>query len=192
MDVQKVCPTCRIEFTSDRGRPTYCSIYCARRAQHGPIQSKPCQHCGKVFEKQSRSSKWFDAAKFCSHKCEGLARTRTTHACAQCGVEFTSKNGRKEATYCSRECYWIGMRTELWPVRDRRIKLEFSKPTRRRLMEAARNACQKCHSTRKLQFDHIIPIHLGGTADISNGQVLCIDCHGSKTASELRLAFRKE
>lgn len=49
--------------------------------------------------------------------------------------------------------------------------------------------CKECgrilHDTSKLHADHIIPIELGGSRyDLSNGQTLCISCHGIKTSKE--------
>ena len=49
--------------------------------------------------------------------------------------------------------------------------------------------CNECgrisHDTSKLHADHIIPIELGGPRyELSNGQTLCISCHGIKTSKE--------
>jgi 5-methylcytosine-specific restriction endonuclease McrA len=47
-------------------------------------------------------------------------------------------------------------------------------------------ACGRvCGDKREAQADHVIPIAQGGSRyDISNGQCLCIACHGRKTRSE--------
>jgi 5-methylcytosine-specific restriction enzyme A len=46
-----------------------------------------------------------------------------------------------------------------------------------------RNQCQSCHcifSEAKLNVDHIIPIALGGSNDLSNLQTLCRRCNNKK------------
>jgi len=35
------------------------------------------------------------------------------------------------------------------------------------------------------QIDHIKPLHLGGEDKADNLQLLCIECHGKKTADEM-------
>ena len=40
--------------------------------------------------------------------------------------------------------------------------------------------CRKCNSRHELTVDHILPIHLGGTNDRDNLQVLCKQCHTKK------------
>lgn len=38
--------------------------------------------------------------------------------------------------------------------------------------------------TSNLELDHIIPLHLGGSNDCENLQLLCTDCHKTKTIRE--------
>ncbi len=42
--------------------------------------------------------------------------------------------------------------------------------------------CQKCGSTNELQFDHIIPVALGGGTAADNLQILCGPCNRRKGA----------
>ena len=44
--------------------------------------------------------------------------------------------------------------------------------------------CRVCSSTEKLQVDHIQPVFAGGGNDLSNLQVLCHECHKTKTQKD--------
>lgn len=48
-----------------------------------------------------------------------------------------------------------------------------------------RDCGRVCSDKREAQADHIVPIRQGGERyDVSNGQTLCIACHGRKTQRE--------
>jgi len=42
------------------------------------------------------------------------------------------------------------------------------------------------------ELDHILPIYKGGTNEDSNLQMLCIECHRKKTATDLGVRYRHE
>ena len=46
-----------------------------------------------------------------------------------------------------------------------------------------RGRCRKCGSNHELQFDHVIPISMGGASTPENLQVLCGRCNRAKGAS---------
>lgn len=74
--------------------------------------------------------------------------------------------------------------------RKRTWEFEFTFWQRVDLLRKFNYACGKCAWSvdyHKLQFDHIIPISMGGRADIENGQVLCENCHATKTYEETKL-----
>lgn len=43
--------------------------------------------------------------------------------------------------------------------------------------------CQCCGTSQNLQYDHIVPFSCGGKNDVSNIQLLCQSCNGSKSNS---------
>ena len=43
-------------------------------------------------------------------------------------------------------------------------------------------ACTRCGSRELLQFDHVIPVALGGASTLENLQLLCADCNRLKGA----------
>jgi 5-methylcytosine-specific restriction endonuclease McrA len=45
------------------------------------------------------------------------------------------------------------------------------------------NYCLKCGESKPLTADHVVPVALGGTSDISNIQPLCKSCNSSKGAT---------
>lgn len=51
------------------------------------------------------------------------------------------------------------------------------------LCEQYGNRCLRCGKKRPLSKDHVIPVLLGGSNDISNIQPLCRSCNSSKGAS---------
>lgn len=67
----------------------------------------------------------------------------------------------------------FSLRTARWKALARRIK------------ERDEWRCVKCRSRRRLQVDHIRPLHKGGVDyDPDNLQTLCEPCHSTKTARE--------
>lgn len=66
--------------------------------------------------------------------------------------------------------------------------LPFEQTTRSPIPEASRSEvwrrdsgrCVQCGSKQNLQFDHIIPVVLGGATTVANLQLLCQPCNGTK------------
>ena len=44
-------------------------------------------------------------------------------------------------------------------------------------------SCQCCGSSLSLEYDHITPFSCGGSSDVSNIQLLCLQCNRSKSNS---------
>lgn len=53
--------------------------------------------------------------------------------------------------------------------------------------------CKSCHHllTSTAQIDHKIALQHGGTNDLSNLQILCVQCHARKTQTEQHRPFKK-
>lgn len=68
---------------------------------------------------------------------------------------------------------------------------------RKQVLQRDRSLCQSClkagRSEVAKEVDHIVPIHLNGTDELTNLQSLCSPCHRTKSALEgQRSRFRKE
>lgn len=63
-------------------------------------------------------------------------------------------------------------------VASRYIKNE----TKTEVLIRDEHKCQSCGSTKKLEFDHIIPVSKGGSSEADNLQLLCRSCNRSKRA----------
>lgn len=62
------------------------------------------------------------------------------------------------------------------------MRKEFSKATKAAAMLRCLGKCEQCGDKLfKPEFDHIVAAGLGGTAELSNCMVLCVDCHAKKT-----------
>ena len=69
----------------------------------------------------------------------------------------------------------------------RLVKRKDNKTIRARTLERDQYICQLCGEVfpeSNLECDHRIPLHQGGTDDLSNTQTLCISCHSKKSITE--------
>lgn len=74
------------------------------------------------------------------------------------------------------------------PIRKNNKAFEFNFWQRVILLRKYNFKCTNCSwdvDYTKLEFDHIIPVHLGGLPTIENGQILCRSCHKDKSAKEI-------
>ncbi|HXV05230.1 MAG TPA: HNH endonuclease signature motif containing protein [Solirubrobacterales bacterium] len=53
--------------------------------------------------------------------------------------------------------------------------------TRRAVFERDGGKCVECESSFDLQYDHILPVALGGATTVENLQLLCADCNRRKS-----------
>jgi hypothetical protein len=65
------------------------------------------------------------------------------------------------------------------PARHRREPIP--EEIRRHVFQRDGGECQRCGSRELLQFDHIIPVALGGSSEPENLQLLCSRCNREKS-----------
>jgi len=72
------------------------------------------------------------------------------------------------------------------------MRTEFSKRTKHDAFERSEGLCEgilasgeRCNANlkhKRFHFDHVIPDGIGGDTSLQNCAVLCVECHGEKTA----------
>ena len=67
--------------------------------------------------------------------------------------------------------------------RTRRRREPIPSQVRRVVFERDGGQCVQCSSTFDLQYDHVIPVALGGATTTENLQLLCAPCNRAKSAS---------
>jgi hypothetical protein len=60
-------------------------------------------------------------------------------------------------------------------------RLPISPEMMRAVIERDGRRCVLCGATENIQFDHILPIALGGATSAENLQILCADCNHAKS-----------
>ncbi len=104
------------------------------------------------------------------------------------GSHSRMRLGQRRGQICqSGHGYDRGVAYVAWFVLPRVLKEpphrpnNFSAVTRQALLRAAQGCCELCGSDEGVQVDHIVPVAHDGTADPSNGMVLCRTCHRAKS-----------
>jgi 5-methylcytosine-specific restriction endonuclease McrA len=60
---------------------------------------------------------------------------------------------------------------------------DFLPSDKERYVEQYGEQCAKCHTTERLEYDHIVPIAHEGKSTLDNMQILCTTCHSEKGES---------
>ena len=82
---------------------------------------------------------------------------------------------------------WIADRSQI--KGDRRRQYRFSIVMITEIRTRQKSHCNICNKyTEAGEFDHIIPVCVGGTSWIDNCQFLCINCHRLKTKKEQQIS----
>ncbi|WP_051324757.1 HNH endonuclease [Candidatus Solirubrobacter pratensis] len=71
--------------------------------------------------------------------------------------------------------------TDTLPQQPRREVIP--REVRRAVFERDRGRCVECGSNFDIQYDHVIPVALGGANTVANLQLLCAPCNQTKGAS---------
>jgi len=176
--VNCVCATCGAEFAryaSAVRKRNYCSEPCRRTGMagasnpkwRGGLQSVVCEHCCTPFEIQ-RHEIGNGRGHFCSIRCKAASQSHDADVSTS-AVERQRAKGRR---YRVRKSGCSGSHSEKdWLA----------------LCSRSRGRCAKCGQKRALTRDHIIPLAIGGTDDITNIQPLCRSCNSAKGARRVQL-----
>lgn len=65
----------------------------------------------------------------------------------------------------------------------RPTRIPIPSEVRRAVFERDGGMCVECGSTFDLQYDHVLPVALGGATTVENLQLLCADCNRRKSDS---------
>lgn len=65
----------------------------------------------------------------------------------------------------------------------RPTRIPISTEIRRAVFERDGGRCVECESNFDLQYDHVLPVALGGATTVQNVQLLCADCNRRKSDS---------
>ncbi|MEQ1809150.1 MAG: HNH endonuclease signature motif containing protein [Terricaulis sp.] len=79
------------------------------------------------------------------------------------------------------------MSDEKTPVRERHCRRRPSSKLKRMILEAQHGQCLACGATLgDVEFDHVIPLGLGGDNAPDNWAAVCPPCHAVKTRFDLK------
>lgn len=152
-----------------RGRGKYCSRECRRNA--GSIV-KNCESCGKEFCFK-RSHDATGHGRYCSIKCRTIGYK-----------ERGLYDGEGNGNYRHGQCYTSEYIRQA--SHKRRVQIEsnggdYTLEEWKELCDQYGNRCLACGTTDELlTVDHVLPVSMGGTNDISNLQPLCKSCNSKK------------
>lgn len=157
---------------------------------HRTMNTKNCQQCNKEFQKPYQESvkAWVKRHKFCSKACvyaswKGKKSTFPSHL----GRKLTEEHKKKisQANSGEKAYQWKG---GFNCSKKRRARINGAEGTHSEtewaeLKKKYNYMCLCCKAQEpfvKLCEDHIVPLSVGGSNDISNIQPLCKSCNSRK------------
>lgn len=96
--------------------------------------------------------------------------------CDKLNIKFNNQSVTSVVMECEKRFYKL-----------KSERVELTKEQKDDLLKECDNKCEKCEKKlikKQYQFDHIEPLASGGSNEVDNIQVLCIECHHEKTKSE--------
>ena len=200
----RACARCGQEFNptpigSGVGRPkTQCndcrSQKTGKNLLHKPTAKRifECAQClHGFFASDSRR-------KFCSRKCERLARSkkmkisyaqgRAAKKCEMCGAPSSNSEHQRTRRFCT-SCAKENKRN-VQRRRDHKKRAKGKLPTKAQVLDRWSNRCHLCEKKIDLDlpsmnrlgftFDHVIPVSKGGTNDLQNIRPAHRSCNSAR------------
>lgn len=172
--LERICKFCGKKFTirrssALRGRGKYCSVACRHNAESS---IKICEVCGDEFEIK-KSHDVNGNGKYCSLECRSIGYQ-------QRGIF----KGENNPNYIDGQCYtpeYVRRATHRRRVLVAQNGGDYTLKEWQELCDRYEDHCLACGKDDVLlTVDHVIPVSMGGSNDISNLQPLCQSCNSSK------------
>jgi len=193
------CGCCESPFTPrNRSRPdaNACSILCQNRLQYQRRKQLPpsrvCLNCGVAFRPLLRSSLF--CGRICAGQVNARNRARIT-TCRFCSASFMATNPAiptcPKCSYRNRIVRTVRRNARRKAMRRGALGPTHSEAEWLQLVGFFGGRCAYCRERPVAHRDHIIPVALGGSDDISNIAPSCVSCNlrkGTKSAREFMAA----
>ena len=161
-------------------------------------EPRNCKQCGSSYQPKSRRPSWF-----CSRLCKDASRkerniaereaSKPDRKCLWCSAAMP-KNMRIDASYCSDTCNNAAHQAMRKLAKRAGVpKNERHKVLRTELQTRDGSDCHLCGYTLNLttkhpdpryaSIDHVTPLALGGTNDLANLRLACLECNLKKGAT---------
>lgn len=194
--MQKKCEKCETMFEAIRSNARYCSKPCSYAVWAATNAEKRAASQSRYYEKNraevlERGAKWAAENRKRSLEIKRAYYERNREKVIAVAAAHDAANPEKAAERKAKyERTDAGRLTRKATTHRRRARLKanggsFSREEWVALVERCGNRCVACATPAPavtLEPDHIVPIALGGSNEISNIQPLCRSCNARKSA----------